>query len=835
MLTTIRVDCYCYCHCHRHQQLSAMIRNYIHLALRHLLKNRTYAAINILGLAVGIAACLLIFRLVQYELSFDKNQPDYSRICRVVTKERNQAGEENFTSGIPIPAMDVMQNSVTQLEQFARTHSVWPTITVPDAPGSLSGRKFATDGNHEVAIFTEPSFFKIIRWNWVSGDPEPGLKEPNAQALTQKMAEKCFGSWQAAVGQTVVMDNSILFTVRGILADPPYNSDFQFNLVASYATMLKNPDLYGYHPDWGNISSNDQAYALLRDPGQLAAANTVLAGVGQEEYAKNGGSSNQHSLQPLAELHFDDRFGSNFGTHVASKNSLGVLSLIGLLVLAMACFNFINLATAQAASRSREVGVRKSLGGSRGQLLGQFMGETTVIVLFAVVLGTGLAALLAPLLKHVSDVPHAEPFLTQPSVLAFLLATTLVVSVLSGFYPSLVLSGFNPVNALKNNITARTVGGVSLRKVLVVMQFVIAQALIIGTLVTLSQMNYLRTMDMGFRSDLVYVINGISSDSASAARFEGFKNQLQQIPAVEAVSLASDMPSSNNNWDSNFAFGRGAEDAPFSVFMKFVDADYFKTYGLRLIAGRALEPSDTIREVVVNRTLLRKLGIADPQSVLGQEFKLGSRRRMPVVGVVEDFQLNSARDEMKPVAIFSRKSFYSTAGIKIRPENISGTTAQIRRLFETTFPEQVFDGGFFDEKIAAYYRDEERLSALCKGFALLAILISCLGLYGLASLLVVQKTKEVGVRKVLGASVASVVGLLSKDFLLLVLLATVASVPLAWWAMSRWLQDFVYRTPLSAWFFIATVLISGVVALLTVGTQTWKAARANPVKSLRSE
>ncbi|MFN8302113.1 MAG: ABC transporter permease [Saprospiraceae bacterium] len=812
-----------------------MFRNYFSLAVRHLLKNRTYSVINILGLAIGIAACLLIFRLVHYELSFDTFRPNYERICRVVTHEHTPNDSEASTAGIPLPAMDAMQAAVPQFEAFARVHSMWPTITVPESPGSLLGRKYATNDEQEVGVFVEPSFFRIIQWEWLAGEPDMALGPVNSAVLTEKMAKKCFGSWQLAIGKNLVLDNAVLVTVNGIIADPPANSDFQFHMLVSYNTLKANDKLYFYTPDWGSISSNDQAYVLLRDAGQFQAANTVLAGVGREEYRKNDPTNlKTHVLQPLAQLHFDERYGSHFGTHMSSKSRLGILSVVGFLVLAMACFNFINLATAQAAGRSREVGVRKTLGGSRGQLVAQFMGETLLIVGVSVGAGAMLALLLSPLLKKISDVPDQQAFLTQPAVLGFMALTTVVVTLFSGFYPALVLAGFNPVKALKNNITTRTAGGFSLRKALVITQFVIAQGLIISTLVTISQLNYLRDMDMGFKPDLVYVIEGINPDSVSLPRYETFKQQLLQIPAVESVGYGNDRPASNNVWDSNFAFN-SINDAPFSVSLKFVDPDYVKTYGLRLVAGRMLEPSDTIREVLVNETLLRKLGVSNPQDALGKNFRIGGRRPVPVVGVLADFHSGTARDEIRPFAFMTRKSRYYTAGIKIRPENMTATTAKIQQVFDANFPEQVFDGGFLDDKIAAFYRDDERLSALCKGFALLAILISCLGLYGLASLLAVQKTKEIGVRKVLGASVGSVVALLSKDFLLLVLLAAILAIPAAWWAMSRWLQEFVYRAPLSVWIFAGTVGLSALVAFLTVGLQTWKAARVNPVKSLRSE
>ena len=811
-----------------------MLNSYFKLTLRHLSNNRLYSVINILGLAVGIAACLLIFRLVHYELSFNAFFKNYERAVRIVTTSKSEAEGEGHTPGIPIPAMDAMQNTVTQFEQFARIRETWPIITVPDAAGGVSSKKFNTQEEHEIGVFAEPAFFKIFDWQWLAGDSETALTEPNSIVLTQKMAEKCFDSWQAAIGKTVLMDNAILLTVRGVVANAPDNTDFPFHVIVSYETLKKNGELYFYSNDWGSTSSNNQAYALLHDASQFDAANASLATVGQAEYTKdNPNFSKIHHLQRLADLHYDDRFGTT-GTHVISKSRLWVLSLVGLLIVVMACFNFINLATALAVRRSKEVGVRKTLGGSRTQLIRQFMGETALLVLFSVTLGTVLAAMLAPQLKHISDVPDTLPFLSSPIIWIFLLAVTVVVSVLSGFYPAIVLAGFNPVKALKSNTTPDRAGGGSLRKSLVVLQFMIAQALIIGTLVTVSQLNYIRKMDLGFQPDLVYTTN-VSYDSISGPRFETFKQKLLQIPGVESASFGSDVPSSGNTWASNFALGRGKDDAQFSTSLKYCDPDYFKTYGLRLTAGRVLQPSDTVREAIVNQTLLRKLGIHNPEEVLGKELRLGGRRGIIVVGVVEDFNSHSVHRELEPITMTTRKEFYNVMGIKIRPENMTATTAAIQKVYEETFPEQVFEGEYFDESIAEFYRDESRFSLTCKGFALLAVFISCLGLFGLASLIAVQKTKEIGIRKVLGASVGSVVGLLSRDFLLLVLVAFAVAAPIAWWAMNQWLQDFVYRVSIGWQLFAVTGVLALLVAMTAISFQAIRAALANPVESLRSE
>jgi predicted permease len=813
-----------------------MLINYFQLALRHLAKNRTYAAINIIGLAVGIASVLLIFRMVYYEMSFDYFQSKYDRIYRVVTNDFSPTEGENFTPGIPLPVQDVMQQSIPQFERFTRMHQFWPTVTIPDAKGEPLGPKFLTDEERESASFAEADILEILDWQWLGGDPHTGLTAPDCGVINEHSAIKYFGSWQAALGKTILVDNVFPLRIQAVFKDIPVNSDFQFYMLASYETLKKHAKDYNYDPNWGNTSSNDQVYVLLRDVQQFDAANAQLALIGQEHYKENLKTLDKrvHVLQPLSALHFDQDYGGSFGTHATNKSRLWVLSMIGALILAMAAFNFVNLATAQAAKRSREVGVRKSLGGHRYQLIGQFMGETGVIVLFSVVLGGLIAWLSAPFLKYISDVPDQLAFFTNPAVWLFLVATTLLVTFLSGFYPALILSGFEPVRALKNNITAHTIGGVSVRKLLVMLQFIIAQGLIIGTLITVSQMQFLQNMDLGFKPQQVYVIDGISSDSSSLLRFEHFKNELKKIPNVGSVSFSSDVPSSNNNWSSNFALG-SSEDAPFSTFMKYVDADYFKTYQIKTIAGRELMPSDTAREVMVNETLLKKLGYSDPQEAIGILFKIGSSKLRPVVGVVKDFTANSAKDPMKPIVILSRQEYYSKAGILIASANVGPTIRQIEATFNQVFPEQVFDGEFMDEKIADFYQDDARFSALCKGFAGLAILISCLGLYGLAALMAAQRTKEIGIRKVLGASVVSILTLLSREFMILVVLAAIIAIPLAYFAMQAWLQDFVYRTTLPWWIFAGTVGLTCLVALITIGIQILSAARSNPVKALRSE
>lgn len=812
-----------------------MFKNHLTIALRTLHKNKIYTAVTLIGLTAGIAAALLIFRMVSYELSFNKNFDNYDRIVHLVTEVKLPDGEMEHNVCIPIPAMDVMEQQVGQFEAMSRMKEMWVMLSKPDPNGGPPLHKFNMEEG-ETAFFTEPSFFKIFNVEWLAGNPETALVGPGVIVLTERYALKFFEDAQQAIGQQLVLDNLVPVTVTGVIADLPVNCDFPIPFLSSWETFKAYPDHFFYSTEWGSCSSNNQVYALLGSPDQLDAANAVLAQVGKEEYKdRNGRKERTHLLQPLSRLHYDEEY-HNSGTHRISMARLRVLGGIGVLILIMACFNFINLATAQSALRAKEVGVRKTLGSGRRELVGQFMSETGIIVALAVLLGVNLAAICAPLLKYVSDVPDEVPFLANPLVWGFLATVSVVVTLLAGLYPSLALASFKPVTALRSKVGQSRLTGAPLRKSLVVLQFVIAQGLIIGAIITLLQLDYIRSRDLGFSKDLVYNF-GVGTDSSAMARHKGLKQDLLQIPSVEAVSFSSDQPLSGNTWDTNFKFASRPEDENYAITMKFCDADYQKTYGLRLLAGKWFEPSDTMRQGVVNMTLLRKLGINDPQEAVGQNLYLGGGRNRPIeiTGVAEEFHSHSLHQEHLPLLLTTRSEFYWDVGVKIRPGDIAGTVAAVQQSFDKVMPEQVFEGRFLDDSIARFYQDDDRLSATCKGFGLLAILISCLGLFGLAAHAAQQRVKEIGVRKVLGATTAGIVGLLSKDFLKLVLIALVIAAPLAYFFMDKWLDDFAYRIEIKWWVFVLAGVVAIAVSFFTVGYQSVKAALANPVKSLRSE
>jgi putative ABC transport system permease protein len=809
-----------------------MTKNYFKIAWRNLVRHKAYSAINIVGLAIGIAASLLIFIVVKYELSYDKFQKNYDHIYRVVTASKNSDGSEGFNPGIPGPAYEALKTDFPQFEKIVPVYALTGTQMIVlgnDANNNVAAsKKFIEPGN---VAFTRPEYFDIFNAKWIAGNAAT-LSKPGNIIIDKEVAVKYFGDWKNAIGLFLKLDNSILLKVSGIVEKMRDNTDFPMGHFISMETLKSYPDNYSFSAThWGSLSSNHQIYVKLPENVDPKGIQKQLEGFVKKYFKDDGRNQRFQILQPLKEIHFDSRFGS-FGDHSTSKTILWTLSLIGVLIIIMASINFINLSTAQATGRSREVGVRKVLGSSRKQLIGQVMGETFLIVLLAMLLAILIAKLAMPWLSHVASVPATLSLFNTESIF-FLVILLIVVTVLSGVYPALIVSGFKPALALKSKISSANIGGISLRRVLVVTQFAISQILIIGTIVAISQMNFVRNADLGFNKEAVLVLPAYS-DSANAAKMKPLKQELLQNPAVVSVSFASDEASSDNNWASNFAFDN-KEDEDYAVFHKYADEDYIKTYGLQLIAGRNIAPSDTLREIVINETLAKKLGLKDPQQAVGKNLRIGGRPWLPVVGVVKDFKTNSLREDVKPLTIASQSDFYYTLSVKLSTDNLSLTTAQIKKLWEKTYPEYAFTSHFTDETIERFYRQETQLALLYKIFAAIAIFISCLGLYGLVSFMAAQKTKEVGIRKVLGANVGNIVVMFSKEFTLLISIAFVIAVPVAWYFMNNWLQNFVYRINIGAGVFVLAILASLIIAWITVGYRALKAALANPVQSLRTE
>ena len=805
-----------------------MFKTYLKTAWRSIVRNKVFSVINITGLAIGIAASLLLFIVIQYELSYDTFQKNYKNIYRVVTLDKYPDGI-TYNSGIPVPALEALRAELPNIQFAALNVNSSSQVTISSA-NNQKGNKFIEDNGF---YFCEPQFFSIFNYNWLAGDASV-LKDPNSVVLSKKTAEKYFGSWQQAMGKTILLNNAVSCKVNGILNNPPVNSDFRITVIASYITVKDNAGIFNFYNDWHSTSSNSQIFALLPAGTKVADVNRALLQFSKTHYISDSKNSlKSNFLQPFSDMHFDRRF-ETFGDHITSKSTLLTLSFIGILIVLMACVNFINLSTAIAVNRSKEVGIRKVLGGNRGQLFGQVMSETAAIVGIAVLAASGIVYLALPYIKHIASIEERLNLFTLQTI-SMLVSIGLLVTLLAGLYPSFVMSKFNPINALKNKLASANVRGVSLRRGLVILQFSISQVLIIATAVAVSQMNFVQNADLGFNKEAVLLLNG-NTDSISLSKQTAFKHQLLQIPGVQAVSFSNDAPSSDNNWSTNFRYNhQPSENFQFQLSLKYADADYIKTFGLQLIAGRNLSESDTARETVINETLVKKLKIKNPNDVIGKTIGLGPNNWVPIVGVVKDFKTSSLREEIKPIAITCQKAVYWVTAVKMKTARLQSTVAAIQNMWDQYYPDYAYSGTFFDENIEKFYKQETQLSLLYKIFAGLAIFISCLGLYGLVSFMAIQKTKEVGIRKVLGASVTSLVQLFSKEFTILITVSFFIAAPVAWFMMHNWLNNFVYRISLSVDFFAIAIIGSVLIAWLTVGFKAIKAALANPVKALRSE
>lgn len=806
-----------------------MFKNYFKIAFRSLFRHKTFSIINISGLAIGIASCLLLFMVVKYELSYNKSQPDYDHIYHVVTRDKEQ-NENFYTPGVPFPVLAALRLDFPEITTGALYASFGSQVTVLGENNSNSNadKKFIEESGF---FFADPQFFQVFHYEFLAGSAKE-LNVPNVSLLTQTTAKKYFGDWKNAVGQFLKLDNTVTVKVVGILKDVPANTDYPMAIVTSFETVKSNPDTYFYSKEWGATTSNFQVFMSLPKSISSDNMNNRLVAFSNKNYENNSKENRINFLQPLSDVHFDRRFEA-FSDHITEKATLWTLALIGLFIIIMACINFINLSTAQAVGRSKEIGIRKVLGGYRWQLFRQVMTETLLIVFVSVLLAIGVAAICLPFIKNISSIVEPLSFLNVPTIL-FLIVLMVLVTLLAGLYPAMILSGFKPALALKNKITSASIGGISVRRGLVISQFAISQVLIIGTIIAVTQMNFVQNADLGFNKEALLIMNA-NLDSTAQSRQEAYKQKLLQLPGVKSVTFTSDVPSSQNNSGTNFGFDH-KPDPDFTLYKKFGDEDYFKTFGLQMIAGRAFTKSDTINEVVINETLMKKLGVSSADEMIGKEIRYGGRGTWKtIVGVVKDFKTNTLKEAINPLAIAQNKSDYQTVAVKLNSSNIPKTRTGVEAAWNQTYPEYAFTSNYLDENIAEFYKQDTQLSLLYKIFAGIAIFISCLGLYGLVSFMANQKTKEIGIRKVLGASVRSIIYIFSKEFTILVFIGFLVAVPVAWYMMNHWLQNFVYRIEITPGVFLLAALISMIIAWIAVGYKSIKAATVNPVDSLKNE
>jgi putative ABC transport system permease protein len=805
-----------------------MLRNYLKIAYRTLLRYKAYTALNVLGLTLGLTCAILIFMMVKFHLSFDQYHSKADRVVRMVSYFNTPDGEF-YTPGVPAPFGDAARTEIAPLEKVSMVYNEG-SVTVALMEGGVQTKKFKEDD--EGVFFAEPDLFAILDLKVLKGNIQD-LKQPNVVFLTEKTAKKYYGDADP-IGRTLRFDAKLSVKVAGILQDLPANTDIKCSILASYLTReTYDPDwAKNMKTHWGGINSNTRCFALLKPNTSIAQVQKMTPAFLAKHYTKPEERKSRFLyVQPLSDIHFNENYNG-----VIPKRMITTLGIIGLLLLITACINFVNMATAQALKRSKEVGVRKVMGSSRGQLFWQFIAETALIATVAGVIAYILSSILFPFLSNWQEELIGYRMIFSELIdlrfwIIFVL-TLLFVVFISGSYPGFVLSGFNPVVALKGKISTQSLGGVSIRKALVVTQFIITQILVIGTIVVSSQMNYFTKKEMGFKHDAILQMP--IPQNGDATKLHTLKTQFKSISSIEKVSLINTPPMSQSQNTTDVQYDNRKEVEKFSIYIKFADSDYLDLYGVKIVAGRNVMISDSVREFLVNEETVKRLGEKNNNDVLNKKMTIWGKTGL-VVGVVKDYHVMTLHEKIPPLALSTATFMYQTVAVKMNMADAQNTIKKLDKIWSATFPDFVFEYEFYDEQIGKMYQMETAMLGLIQAFALIAILIGCLGLYGLVSFMVAQKTKEIGVRKVLGASVGQILWLFGKEFSFLILIAFIIAAPAAWWVLNGWLQDFEYRISISFGVFAAAIFVTGMIAVITVGWQSSRAALANPVKSLRTE
>jgi putative ABC transport system permease protein len=797
-----------------------MLKTYFKIAYRNLSRNKTYGFLNIIGLALSITCGILIFTLVKHHLSFDNFHKDPDRVYRFVTEQHRD--EISYTGSVPPSFGKAFRNDYSFGEKVARIATFENEAIVLQTENGIKKFKETTG-----PAFVEPEFFEIFNLPLIRGDKRTVLAEPYTAIITEKIAHKYFGT-EDPINKIFRLSNKIDCKITGILKDIPANTDMQAEIYISWPTLTFYNNWFASDNAWGGIASSVQTFVRLQPGISPEEVEKVLPAY-VKKFRPESKNVHHYKLQPISERHFDGRYGGTM-----EKKNIYILSAIVLFLIGAACVNFINLATAQALKRSKEVGIKKVLGGLRREIFWQFITETFVITIVAAMLAIALSY---PLLPFVNELFHTQMTINlfgDYKLPLFIILLVILVTFFAGSYPGLVLSGFSPITALKGKLSMQQIGGLNIRRALIITQFSISFVLIIGMIVITRQMHYAKQSDLGFNKDAIVMIP-IGADSAGI-EVTTLKNRLALIPGVENVSLCAGAPASQSNWFNSVRFDNRAEFEAFKVNIKSADDQYLSTFDLKLVAGRNIFPSDTVREFLINEAMLRKLGLTSADQAIGKRIGFnGGELSATVVGVLKDFHDLSFHEDINAIALTTYSDQYQRYALKVNLNDISGMLSRLEKIWTDMYPNKIYEYQFLDEHIAEFYETEETMLQLIRVFSFIAIFIGCLGLYGLVAFMVAQKTKEIGIRKILGGSVSAILWIFGKEFSVVIFIAFLIAAPFSWWLMNRWLEDFEYHIPLGPWAFVLSVLIIVLVVAVTVGYQSLKAAFRNPVKSLRTE
>jgi predicted permease len=820
-----------------------MLRNFFKTAWRSLLRHKITTVINVLGLALGITVCLIIFLLLRFELSYDRFQPDRDRIYRIVAKATRLNGERDFgfvTTALP----DAARAEISGLETVVGFDNLYTPVIVPrqgQEPVLFDAAKSGEQASP--VIIAQPQYFRVFHYQWLAGNAATALNEPFKVVLTEKEATKYFGPYDPDdwIGRRLIYKDSLEVTVSGIVADWKENSDFAFGDFISFSTIRSSFLKNRFEDSWAMWDYDVQAFVKLApgvSPAQIERQLEPLMArheVGPKEFHTD------LSLQPLNDIHFSEKYADDFSRKVSLPALYG-LGAIADFILLIAAVNFINLSTAQSVRRSREIGVRKVLGGRRGALVLQFLTETLVLVLAAALLALLMANPLLAAFRSLLPRGVELQVFQWPTVF-FLAVTVVLTCLLAGWYPARVLSGYELVESLKGQGVRQLNNKSYLRKALIVFQFTVSLIFIIGTIIIARQIHFVLNGDLGFDHDAIVIVR--AQQDKPEHRRAVLAAKFREIPEVEMVARHVEAPTAMGHPGTSIAregvaASNSAEQYKVSASLDMVDTGYIPLFGMHIVAGHNLYPSDTARGFVVNETCAQQLGFRHPADALGQMVESGFGNKGPIVGVIRDFHSKSMHEPITPFFLYSYEPAEQDISVKLATkgrtaDQMTAVLGKLAKAWKEVYPNKKFDYSFFDETIARLYDKEQKTSEIMNIAMVVAIFISCLGLFGLAAFVAEQRTKEIGIRKVLGATVPDIVRMLSKDFLWLVGLAILIASPVAWYFMHRWLQDFAYRIPISWWIYGVAGGCAIGVALVTVSFQAIRAATANPVDSLRTE
>ena len=808
-----------------------MFTNYLKTAFRSLLKNKGFTALNGLGLTLGIATCLLIVLYVLDEMSYDRYNEKADRIYRV-NNNIKFGGNEGAYAASPAPAAQALKSNFPEIEQVVRFRGAW-------------GIRVKKDGQYiqeDHAVYTDSSLFAVFTLPMIDGNAASALRDPHSIVITEQTAKKYF-SRTNVVGQVLMINENIPYKITGVIRDLPAQSHFHFDFFLSMSTLPESRE-----DAW--LDNNFNTYILLKpgaDHNKLEArfSGFIRKYMGPQlqdvlhvnfDAFEQGGNYYRFSLFPLTRIHLE----SNSPDDLAPNGNIEyiyIFSAIALFILLIACINFMNLSTARSANRAREVGVRKVLGSPRKYLIAQFLTESVMVTMAGAVLAVLLAWALLPLFNTISGKELTVSYHLFRQLLPVLLLFVLIIGCLAGSYPAFFLSAFQPIDVLKGKLASGFKGG-RLRSFLVVFQFAISFFLITSTLVVYQQIKYMQSRDIGYNRDHVLIVQNTSTLGSQA---RSFKQEIRQLSGVDNATLTSGLPTADYGNATSFFEDRALDQKRAINSQRWsVDEDYLSTLGIKLQSGRNFSremPTDS-SAVIINEAAAKLLSYPDPLNhplYAPVDNFLKKIYTYHIIGVIKDFNFRSLRQNVTPLVLILDED-RGALSIRIRAgANIPALMAQVKDKWKSLSPNQEFAYSFMQEDFDSLYRAEQRIGKIFISFSTLAILIACLGLFGLVTYAAGQRTREIGIRKVLGAGIATIVRMLSKDFVKLVMLAILIASPLAWLAMHKWLQGFAYRIDISLWVFIIAGLIALLIALLTVSFQTIRAAMANPVNSLKTE